>query len=493
MQGQDRTAEIAVIGMSCRLPGARTPAEYWSNLCQGVESISFFSEEELLAAGISPELLRDPSYVRAYGAMPDAFAFDAPFFGVNPAEAEVMDPQQRVFLEIAWSALEDAGCDPARFPGTVGVYAGSGGTGYQWRVMEHPEVVSAVGEEMVRFANGKDFLTTRVSYKLGLRGPSVVVQTACSTSLVAIHMACQSLLNRECDLALAGGVTVSPDQVRGYRHQEGGIVSQDGRCRAFDARAGGTVSGSGAGVVVLKRMMDALRDGDTIHAVVKGSATNNDGSDKIGFTAPSVKGQAQAIAEALAVAGVEPSTVSYVEAHGTGTALGDPIEVAALTEVFRADTDRRGFCALGAAKTNIGHVDSAAGVAGFIKAVLALSHRTLPPTLHFETANPETGLEDSPFFVNTALRPWERNGTPRRAGVSSFGMGGTNAHVVLEEAPEPAVPVPCAGAQVLVLSARTEAALERARGELGHHLARTPGLSLADVAYTLQEGRAVHP
>ncbi|HEU4562407.1 MAG TPA: amino acid adenylation domain-containing protein, partial [Longimicrobium sp.] len=495
MQVADRDAEIAVIGMSCRLPGARTPAEYWSNLCAGVESISFFSEDELLAAGIAPELVRDPSYVRAYGAMPDAFAFDAPFFGVNPAEAQVMDPQQRVFLESAWSALEDAGCDPARYPGAIGVYAGSGsgGTAYQWRVMANPEMVSAVGGELVGFANGKDFLTTRVSYKLGLRGPSVVVQTACSTSLVAIHLACQSLLNRECDLALAGGVTISPDQERGYRHQEGGIVSPDGHCRAFDARAAGTVSGSGAGVVVLKRMVDALRDGDTIRAVVKGSATNNDGADKIGFTAPSVTGQAQAISEALAVAAVDPSTISYVEAHGTGTALGDPIEIAALTEVFRVETAKQGFCALGAAKTNIGHVDSAAGVAGFIKTVLALEHRTLPPTLHFETPNPETGLDDSPFYVNTVLRPWERNGTPRRAGVSSFGMGGTNAHVVLEEAPEPPAPPPCHAAQLLVLSARGEAALERMRGNLAEHLAAHPGLSLADVAHTLQEGRAAHP
>jgi acyl transferase domain-containing protein/glutamate-1-semialdehyde aminotransferase len=493
MQVEDRDAEIAVVGMSCRLPGARTPAEYWSNLCRGVESISFFSEEELLAAGTPPELVRDPSFVRAYGAMPDAFAFDAPFFGVNPAEALVMDPQQRVFLESAWSALEDAGCDPARYPGAIGVYAGSGGTAYQWRVMSNPEVVSAVGGELVGFANGKDFLTTRVSYKLGLRGPSVVVQTACSTSLVAIHMACQSLLSRECDVALAGGVTISPDQERGYRHQEGGIVSPDGHCRAVDARAGGTVSGSGVGVVVLKRMVDALRDGDTIHAVVKGSAINNDGQDKIGFTAPSVTGQAQAITEALGVAGVDPSTISYVEAHGTGTALGDPIEIAALTEVFRAETDRKGFCALGAAKTNIGHVDSAAGVAGFIKTVLALKHRVLPPTLHFERPNPETGLEDSPFYVNTELRPWERNGTPRRAGVSSFGMGGTNAHVVLEEAPEPPAPPPCHAAQLLVLSARTEDALERMRGNLAEHLAAHPGLSLADVAHTLQEGRAVHP
>jgi amino acid adenylation domain-containing protein len=497
MHAEDREAEIALVGMSCRFPGARGPAEYWSNLCAGVESISFFGEAELLAAGVPAHVLRDPSYVKAYGALDDAYAFDAPFFGVTQREAQAMDPQHRVFLECAWSALEDAGCDPARFAGNVAVFGGSGSSSVHLsRVMEDDELVQAVGDEVARFANARDFLTTRVSYKLGLRGPSVVVQTACSTSLVAIHLACQSLLSRECDLALGGGVTIAPDQAAGYAHQEGGILSPDGHCRAFDARAAGTVGGSGAGVVVLKRMVDALCDGDTIHAVIKGSAINNDGAGKIGFTAPSVKGQARAIAEALSVADVDPRTVGYVETHGTGTALGDPIEIAALGEVFGAAGVEAGACALGAVKTNFGHLDTAAGVAGLIKAVLALKHRTLPPTLHFQAANPETGLHGSPFFVNTALRPWESGGAPRRAGVSSFGMGGTNAHVVLEEAPEAPSPSPSrndGAARLLVLSAKSEAALERMRRGLRDHLLANPQLPLADAAFTLQEGRAAHP
>jgi amino acid adenylation domain-containing protein len=489
MEMEDRIAEIAVVGMSGRFPGARSVAEFWSNLAGGVESISFFTPGELLAEGLAPEVVADPCFVPAHGAMAGAYAFDASFFGVTPAEARAMDPQQRVFLECAWSALEDAGCDPARFPGPIGVYAGSGASGYLSRVLDDAETVETVGVKVALFGNEKDYLTTRASYKLGLRGPSVAVQTACSTSLVAIHVACQALLGRECDLALAGGVGISGGQVAGYTWQEGGILAPDGHCRAFDARAGGTVGGSGAGVVALKRMADALRDGDSIYAVVKGSAINNDGTAKVGFTAPSVEGQAAAISEALAAAGVDPSTVGYVEAHGTGTALGDPIEIAALTEVFGAEP-RHAPCALGAVKTNIGHLDAASGVAGFIKTVLALKHRTLPPTLHFTSPNPETGLEGSPFVVNTELREWAGNGTPRRAGVSSFGMGGTNAHAVLEEAPELPPTPPTDAAQLLVLSARTGAALARMRQNLAGHLAENPGLPLADAAFTLQEGRA---
>ena len=492
MDMQDRANDIAVVGMSCRFPGADDPRQFWRNLCAGVESVAFLGDDELLAAGLSPARLRDPSWVRAHAALDRPYAFDAAFFGVSQREAEVTDPQQRVFLECAWSALEDAGCDPARYPGAIGVFAGSGSSGHLARVMAHPELMAAVGDAAA-FANKADFLTTRASYKLGLRGPSVAVQTACSTSLVAIHLACQSLLGMECDLALAGGATITPEPT-GYPYQEGGILSPDGHCRAFDARAAGTVGGSGAGIVVLKRYADAVRDGDTIRAVVRGSAVNNDGAGKVGFTAPSVKGQAQAITEALAAAGVDAGTLSYVEAHGTGTPLGDPVEIAALAEAFGADPERTGYCALGAVKTNVGHLDTAAGVAGFIKAVLALEHRTLPPTLHFQSPNPETGLEGSPFFVNAELRPWAReNGTPRRAGVSSFGIGGTNAHVVLEEAPEPAPSAGDDGPQLLVLSARSGAALERARRDLAAHLADHPGPALADVAHTLQEGRAAHP
>jgi amino acid adenylation domain-containing protein len=491
MEHEDRQDEIAVVGMSCRFPGARDTAEYWRNLCEGVESIRFFSDDELLAEGISPEVLRNPSFVPAHGTLDDLFAFDAPFFGVSRREAQALDPQHRVFMECAWSALEDAGVDPARFGGSIGVYGGSGFSPHLAQVMEDEELSSQVPWELVIFSNSKDFLTTRVSYKLGLHGPSVAVQTACSTSLVAIHLACQSLLNRECDLALAGGATIWPRLASGYLYHEGGINSPDGHVRPFDARSAGMVVGSGAGVVTLKRMVDALRDGDSIHAVVKGSAINNDGAGKIGFTAPSVQGQARVIAEAVALAGIEPCDIGYVETHGTATPLGDPIEVAALKEVFGPSAARHSV-ALGAAKSNVGHLDTAAGVAGFIKAVLAVKHGALPPTLHFQAPNPETGLDDSPFYVNAALRPWDGGGAPRRAGVSSFGIGGTNAHAVLEEAPAlPALP-PTDAAQLVVLSARNEAALERMRANLAAHLARNPDVPLADVAYTLQEGRAAH-
>ncbi|WP_420124782.1 type I polyketide synthase, partial [Longimicrobium sp.] len=491
MEFEDRADEIAVIGMSCRFPGARDTAEFWKNLSAGVESIRTFTDEELIAAGTSPERLRNPAFVRAHGAMDDVFAFDAPFFGVSHREAQVLDPQHRVFMECAWSALEDAGVDPSRFAGSIGVYAGSGFSPHVRQVLEDPELSALVPWEMVLFSNDKDFLTTRVSYKLGLHGPSVAVQTACSTSLVAIHIACQSLLNRECDVALAGGATIWPSPVAGYQYQEGGINSPDGHCRAFDARAAGMVPGSGAGVVTLKRMVDALRDGDPIHAVVKGSAINNDGAGKIGYTAPSVQGQSKAIAEAVALAGIEPSDISFVETHGTGTPLGDPIEIAALKEVF-AGVDA-GTVALGATKPNIGHLDTAAGVAGFIKTVLALKHGAVPPVPHFQRPNPELGLEGSPFFVNASLRPWASGGAPRRAGVSSFGIGGTNAHAVLEEAPAlPALPETDA-AQLVVLSARNEAALERMRANLAAHLEQNPDVPLADVAWTLQEGRAAHP
>ncbi|HEV7589821.1 MAG TPA: amino acid adenylation domain-containing protein, partial [Longimicrobium sp.] len=494
MQMDEHEGEIAVVGMSCRFPGARDTAEFWSNLRDGVESIAFFSDDELREAGTPAPLLGDPSFVGAHGALADAYAFDAPFFGVSQREAQVMDPQHRVLLECAWSALEDAGVDPARCAGSIGVYAGCGFSPHLSLVLADPELAGVVPHELAVHANDKDFLATRISYKLGLRGPSLSVQTACSTSLVAIHVACQSLLNRECDLALAGGVTICTDQVNGYVFQEGGIRSPDGHCRAFDANAAGTVAGSGAGIVALKRMVDALRDGDAIHAVVKGSAINNDGAEKVGFTAPSVQGQMRAIAEALALAGVEPSDVSYVETHGTGTPLGDPIEIAALKEVFGPAAGRTEPCALGAVKTNFGHLDTAAGVAGFIKTVLALKHRMLPPTLHFQSPNPETGLEGSPFAVNAALRPWTRNGTPRRAGVSSFGIGGTNAHVVLEEAPElpSAVSADADAVHLLVLSAKSEAALERMRANLAAHLAEHPRLPLVNVAFTLQEGRAPH-
>jgi amino acid adenylation domain-containing protein len=481
--------DIAIIGLSCRFPGARTADEFWRNLREGVESITTFSDEELLADGIHPSFLTHPRYVKAGSILDNIESFDASFFGFTPREAEILDPQQRLFLECAWEALEDAGYDAMGFEGLIGVFAGAGMNNYMVNLYTHPELNNSVSYFQIVLGNDKDFLATRVAYKLNLKGPSLSVQTACSTSLVAVHLGCQSLINGECDICLAGGVSIRVPQKAGYMYQEGGICSPDGHCRAFDAQARGTVGGSGVGIVVLKRLADALRDGDCIHAIIKGSAINNDGALKVGFTAPSVEGQANVIAEALAMAGVGPETVSYIEAHGTGTTLGDPIEIAALTKAFRASTPQRGFCAIGSVKTNIGHLDTAAGVAGLIKTVLALKHKLVPPSLHFERPNPKIDLANSPFFVNTTARPWPANSAPRRAGVSSFGIGGTNAHVIVEEAPPSEAVRPARPWHLLVLSAKTNSALAAATVNLREHLSENPALPLADVAYTLQVGR----
>ncbi|MET0649250.1 MAG: condensation domain-containing protein, partial [Pyrinomonadaceae bacterium] len=481
---------VAIIGMAVRLPGCRNVAEFWEKLKSGAELLSFFSDEELAAEGTSRELLNDPNYVRAAGFLADADHFDAPFFGIRPREAEAIDPQQRQFLECAWEALEDACYDPERYEGRIGVYAGVGMSTYLNHVSSDPELMRALGGFQAVLSNDKDFLPLRVSYKLNLRGPSVSVQTSCSTSLVAVHMACRSLLAGECDIALGGGVRLSARK-HGYLHQEGGITSPDGHCRAFDAAAAGTVPGSGVGIVVLKRLRDALADGDRVEAVILGSAINNDGSLKIGFTAPSIEGQAAVIAGAHAAAGVSPETITYVEAHGTGTALGDPIEVAALTQAFCSRTQKKAYCGLGSVKTNVGHLDAAAGVCGLVKTVLALKHRELPPSLHYREANPQIDFASTPFYVNNRLRPWETAGAPRRAGVSSFGIGGTNAHVVLEEAPPvPPDPSPADGPQLLIISAKTPTALDAATANLRAHLRGGGEFSLRDVAYSLQVGRA---
>jgi acyl transferase domain-containing protein len=463
--------DIAVIGMQGRFPGARDLESFWRNLRDGVESVSFFSDDELRASGVGAARLRDPDYIRASAVIEDIDQFDAAFFDLSPAEAEILDPQHRVFLECAFEALEHAGHDPDRFEGPIGVYAGAAMNTYAWNyLIERRGVADITALYAIMMGNDKDFLPTRVSYKLDLRGPSVNVQTACSTSLVAVHLACQSLLAGECDMALAGGVSIITPQKAGYLYRPGMILSPDGHCRPFDARAQGIVGGNGAGVVVLRRLEDALAEGDTIRAVIKGSAINNDGARKAGFTAPSVDAQAAVINEALAVAGVTPGSISYVEAHGTATAIGDPIEVAALTKAFGAGggARRKQFCALGSVKSNFGHLNTAAGIAGFIKTVLALEHQRIPPSLHFERANPAIDFPGSPFHVNAKLAPWPTEaGQPRRAGVSSFGIGGTNAHVVLEEAPPQAVP--CAASrpwQLLVLSARDARALEEASARL---------------------------
>ena len=482
---------IAIIGMAGRFPGANNVDEYWRNLRDGVESITFFTDQELKQAGVDASRLNAPNFVKAKGAIENADRFDAAFFGFTPREAEIMDPQHRLFMETVWTALEDAGYDPETYLGAIGLYAGEGMNTYLLlNLMSNRDLLDNVGLLQASVQNRGDHLTTHVAYELNLKGPSLTIQTACSTSLVAVHTACQNLLNFECDLALAGGVTVNAPLKNGYTYLEGGIYSPDGHCRAFDEKAQGTVQGDGVAVVALKRLSDALAGGDTIHAVIKGSAVNNDGSLKVGYTAPGVNGQADVIAEAHAVSGVNPETITYVETHGTGTALGDPVEIEALTRAFRHGTDAKRFCAIGSVKTNIGHLDAAAGVAGLIKTVLALKHRELPPSLNFETNNPRIDFANSPFYVNAQLSEWKTaNGDPRRAGVSSFGIGGTNAHVVLEEAPEAATITEKRDWHLLPISARTSNALDTATANLHAHLQQHPELDLADVAHTLQIGR----
>ncbi|NEU79518.1 type I polyketide synthase [Nostoc sp. UIC 10630] len=487
----DSQEAIAIIGMSGRFPGAKNVEEFWYNLRNGVESITFFSQEELESVGIAKEVVRHSQYVKANGIIDNIEWFDAAFFGMNPTEAEITDPQQRLFLECAWEALEQAGYEPETYFASIGVYAGTGGfnTYFLNNLYANPELRKSVGDYQMMIANDSNLLSTRVSYKLNLTGPSVTIQTACSTSLVAISMACRSLLNYECDLALAGGVSVRVPQKTGYFYQEGMIASPDGHCRAFDAKAQGTVGGSGVGIVVLKRLEEAIADRDYIHAVVKGCGINNDGAKKVGLTAPSVDGQAAVISQALAFAEVESESITYIEAHGTATPMGDPIEIAALTQVFSHYTQKKSFCALGSVKTNIGHLDSAAGVAGLIKTVCALKHKLIPPSLHFEEPSPEIDFANSPFYVNTKLSEWNTQGTPRRAGVSSFGVGGTNAHVILEEAPVVQTSGQSRPWQLLMLSAKTDSALESATVNLVEHLKEHPKLNLADVAYTLSRGR----
>ncbi len=488
---------IAIVGLAGRFPGAANVSELWENLKSGTDSITHFTDAELLASGITPETLADPDYVKARGYLEDADLFDAAFFGIPPKEADVLDPQHRLFLECASEALEDAGCVPDTYAGTIGVWAGSSLNTYLLANLcgtraETDRLTQSyqVGDYPTLAGNDKDFLATRVSYKLNLTGPSLSVGTGCSTSLVAVAQACQSLQSFGCDMALAGGVSVAFPQTRGYTYQKGGMVSPDGKCRAFSADAQGTVFGGGVGVVALKRLTDAVRDGDTIYAVIKGHGLSNDGSQKASYSAPSASGQAEAIAAAHMMAGVSAETISYVEAHGTATPLGDPIEVAGLTAAFRRTTDKTGFCALGSVKPNVGHLEAASGVTGLIKTALALKHKLLPPTIHFDAPNPRIDFANSPFAVHAQLTEWPEGETPRRAGVSSFGVGGTNAHVVLEEAP-PIVEVqePPHEWHLLTLSARTETALEAATDNLAHHLKAYPDISLADAAWTLHTGR----
>ncbi|MFC3181701.1 type I polyketide synthase [Cypionkella sinensis] len=483
--------DIAVVGMAAHLPGAADIAAYWANLVGGVESIRSLSEAELLAAGESPARMRKANYVPAAAVLEGFEQFDADFFGFSPKEAAIMDPQHRQFLEVAWEALENAGHPPENFPGAIGVYAGCGmGSYFYFNLCSNRDLVDQTGMFLLRHTgNDKDFLATRVSHIFDLKGPSINLQTACSTSLVAVHYATQALLNGECDMALAGGVTIELPHARGYLFTEGEILSPDGHCHAFDHRAEGTVFGSGAGAVVLRRAKDAIRDGDHIWAILKGSAVNNDGAAKAGYLAPSVDGQAKCIAEAQGIAGVAAQDVSYVECHGTGTYLGDPIEVAALTQAFRQTTDAVASCRIGSVKTNIGHLDTAAGVASLIKVALSLHHRQLPPSLGYEAPNPSIDFGSSPFMVNDRLTDWASD-KPRLAGVNSLGVGGTNAHVVLQEAParkpgeESLWPF-----QPLVVSAKSKGALDAGAARLAAHLRSDQTQDLADVAFTLKEGR----
>ena len=490
-----KPSTIAMVGMAGRFPGARNVFEFWRNLREGVESIRSCSDAELLAAGATPEELASPDYVKRASVLDDVPMFDASFFGLSPRDASIMDPQHRHFLECAWEAFEDAGHPPQRFDGSIGVFAGSGMNTYLiHNLLANRRLFESTGLfQLKQTGNDKDVLATRVSYQFDLRGPSINVQTACSTSLVAVHLACQSLLNNECDLALAGGVTIEIPHGQGYIYREGEILSRDGHCRSFDATSSGTVFGSGLGIVVLRRLEDALEDRDHIRAVILGSAINNDGARKVGYLAPSVEGQAEVIAEALDFAGIGAADISYVETHGTGTVVGDPIEVRALAQAFRKSTPRSGYCGIGSLKSNVGHLDAAAGVAGLMKTVLALEHGQIPASLHFQNLNPHIELKGSPFFVNSQLADWPSTGSPRRAGVTSLGIGGTNAHVVLEEAPRPAESQQAKPYQLLVVSAKTDRAVELAFTNLATYLHAHRELRLADVAFTCQVGRHAFP
>ena len=480
---------IAIIGMSGRFPGASNPGQLWRNLSQSVESISFFKPEEL-GPGIEDDLRTDPNYIRARGLIEGADLFDASFFGIGPLEARIMDPQQRVFLELAQEALENAGYDQERYNGRIGVFAGSGDNHYYTsNVITHPELLALAGKLAVEIGNEKDYISLRVAYLLDLRGPAVSVHAGCSTTLLAVDEACRSLLSGECSMALAGGIDIHTPQKSGFLHQEGGVFAKDGHCRPFDAAATGTMFCDGSGIVVLKRLTDALKDGDTIYSVIRGSGKNNNGSRPASFVAPSMEGQAEVIAIAQADAQVPIESIRYIEAHGTGTPVGDPIEFDALRKVFERKTDKKHFCYVGSIKGNIGHPTNAAGVVGLIKAALVLHHELIPPTLHFKTLNPRIDLANSPFMIADKLIPLPRGPEVRRAAVSSFGFGGTNVHVILEEAPLPGPAAPSRPRQLLLLSAKSEAALNDSSESLREYLATAPAESFADAACTLQTGR----
>lgn len=486
---RDRELDIAIIGMSGRFAKAGTVREFWENLVQGKECFTELNDDQMIASGVDPELLKDPNYIKVSPILDDYDKFDAQFFGYTPREASMMDPQQRLFLECCWEAFEDAGYNPHDYNEPVGVFGGCAINSYMVFSGVHNRFYSEFLSSVV--GNDNSFLANRVSYQLNLNGPAVSVQTACSSSLVSVHLSIQSLLNGECSMALAGGVAVWVPHEAGHLHKEGSVFTKDGHCRAFDAKATGTIFGSGAGVVLLKRFEDAVNDGDTIYAVIKGSAVNNDGAKKTDYTAPSVDGQAEVVVEALANAGISADDISYVETHGTGTFIGDPIEIRALTKAYRAFTDRKNYCGIGSVKPNIGHLDAGAGAAGLIKTALALKHKMIPPSINFDEPNPAIDFENSPFYVNNKLKKWEStNGEPLRAGVTSLGMGGTNAHIILEEAP--VFEKPETQEQwplLLTYSAKKESSLDDYSKKLAEFIKQNPDEKLSNIAYTLQTGR----
>ena len=486
------STDIAVVGIAGRFPDAETPDEFWANLRDGHESARTYTDEELLERGVPASLLANPNYVKGGTPLQNFAQFDAEFFGLGPKDASIMDPQHRVLLEVAWESLESAGHLPEAFDGDIGVFAGCGMSAYfLYNVLTNPDLVNQVGVFLLRHTgNDKDFLATRISYALNLTGPSVSIQTACSTSLVAIHQAAQSLLQFECDMALAGGVTIEMPHNVGYVYHDGEPLSPDGHCRAFDHRSQGTIFGSGAGMVALRRLSDAIDDGDLIYGVIKGSAVNNDGAGKVSYLAPSVDGQAAAISEALAVADVDPRTLQYVECHGTGTPMGDPIEIAALNEAF-GPASGPATIGIGSVKPNIGHLDTAAGVAGFIKLIQALRHRQMPPCINFEAPNPAIDFAGGPFVVNDSLREWPDTGqTPARGGISSLGVGGTNAHIVVEEPPtsDSASGPSSRRGKLLMIAGRNNGAVSGNSERLAEFLGDTDA-ELADVAHTLHTRR----
>jgi len=499
-EGHHKSSAIAIIGMAGRFPGANTIDEFWNNISNGVESLRFFDEDELLESGITQEEIDNPLYVRGKGYVEEAEYFDAAFFNISPRDAEMIDPQQRCFLECSWEALEDAGYIPETFEGMIGVF---GGVGVQFYLMKNILRNSRISRSFhsftdlnIELGNDKDQTTTRVSYKLNLKGPSINIQSSCSTSLVAVNYACRSLLDYQCDIALGGGAYISVPRKSGYLYAEGFISSSDGHVRTFDEKASGTNFSDGCGVVVLKRLEDALKDKDHIYSIIKSIAVNHDGSDKIGYTAPSIKGQAAVIKLAHSFADISPDTISYIETHGTGTILGDPIEIAGLKEAFKSSKRYGNYCAIGSVKPNIGHSDAAAGVISLMKTALALYHRILPVSINFKKPNPKLEIEDSPFFVNTETHIWnclrDENGNeiPRRAGVSNFGIGGTNVHTIVEEIPQVVSSLSNNPSFLLPISAKSPVSLNKFTEKLADFIQRHKEISLADTAYTLQTGRS---